>query len=111
MLRTHPLAHLGQQFLTECLAAQTPPAHDPLEVRAVLADAAQLHALLELIAPSGAVLGDSMLPQQPVHAQPGPPTALGLEVLPVTAPAESREPLFARKQLCPRRVQVNIIAD
>lgn len=68
----HRPNHLFQQLPAKLRATRTPfPSHG-LKLRPILPTASPLHLLLQPAPPRRAVPTDPVLPQQPVHPQPGP---------------------------------------
>jgi hypothetical protein len=110
MLGTHPLLHLPQQLLPKRLRPQTPSPPQLLVIRSRLPRPQFLQRALQLPPPRRAVLGNVILPQQPLHPQPRPPLPRTLQVFRPTAPPILPQRLLRLQQLRPRRIQMHVIA-
>ena len=68
------------------------------------------HPALEFLASGGSVLGNPVLAQQPIHAQPSGTMPRLRQIIPKTAPGIFQQPTGGRQQLGPDRSEVGVIA-
>src|SRR6266850_2140354 len=106
--------HFLQQLLPEFLAPEEPTPFERFPFLGILVPSLApplFHSLLELRPAGSSVLLNSVLAQQPIHAQPAGAMARRCQIGTEAAPGIFQQALLRGKQLGPYRVQMHVVTS